>query len=265
MNPHNLPFNINGELFFKTLDELLRFTTMFQQRGILPARRARFPYIGDKNNIVSRALIQNDLMKFVIMTSYYLNDVYIRLFFSNLYKTAGEYGDELHTHINGVDIHITPTLIHEMTDLPLNSTPHFCLYDEEEFFSTLGINSECTCESNQLPRPYKFLHDITSQVIRPRAPPHNVITLADSQVMYTILNRLPHNWCNAIITHMYMGTNIGAELPYANLVMKIMDRHGIDTRDGDATYNFALPIGNQSIDISDEDASIDTEDYDGDE
>ncbi len=51
---------------------------------------------------------------------------------------------------------------------------------------------------------------------------------------------------------MFMCTRTEQKLPYAALIMKLIEKNGIDTKNkGDIFYNFDYPIGNQSFCPSD--------------
>ncbi len=247
MNPHNLPFNLYGTIFFKTEKEMNRYSNNFELREVLPAHRVRLPCANDEGNRTYQSLARSRVYNFVSLDTSFVKDSYVQLFYSNLVEVDGSNGTEYETHINGTEFRIGCRLIHEYTDLPCDIQPYDGRYDEDEFLFSIGIHPRNLRNPpvHQLSPSHKLLHEVVSKVLRPRDPPHDIITSEDANFMELVLTSLPVDWCQLVLNHMNDATKHDWGLPYATLIMKILNKSDLfPYYGGNISINYAMPIGN---------------------
>ncbi len=218
-------------------------------REILPAPRVRLPCAENKDDLVYRALAESRVYNFANLDTSFIGNALVRMFYSNLVEVERSNGSAFTTHINGTVIRLDSKIIHDYTYLPCDEQPYRETYNEVEFLSAIGVDvTDMTNRplDDQISLPFRLLHNVVSNVIHPRDPPHNTITSDDARVMEILLNRRPINWSNFVLAHMQATVENNWSLPYASMIMKILDHYVHTHRYSNYNMNYAMPIGDQS-------------------
>lgn len=166
----------------------------------------------------------------------------IRAFYSNLKKDEN---GELSTKINGVTILLSEENIQTLTNLPREGQDivkytgdEDIFFDEQVLFQQMGIKHfewtpelRCPSITNMLPE-FRLIFYIITRILKPRKYNHTTIGREDAKIMHAIINKAHINWCKFILTHMHDSIGDDKPLPYAFLIMIILEAMEISTNIG---------------------------------
>ncbi|VFQ92400.1 unnamed protein product [Cuscuta campestris] len=180
-------------LWFNDREEAARFSEKFEHREILPPRFSTSHFIHGSIPRQARVILQEG--HFLDLLYIKKNDYHpflVRAFYSNLKKDED---GSLTSNVNGVEIYLNEENIQILTGIRREGQD-LGLYIGEE-----GAR--------------KFNHTTLSQ--------------EDTKTIHAMIHNANINWCKFVMTHMFNATSDNRPLPYALLVMEILDEFHIKT------------------------------------
>ncbi|VFQ60106.1 unnamed protein product [Cuscuta campestris] len=81
----------------------------------------------------------------------------------------------------------------------------------------------------------KVIGDINRKILKPRKFNHTTLSQEDTKTLHAIIHNANINWCKFVMTHKFSATSDDRPLPYALLVMAILDEYSIKTDVGPKT------------------------------
>ncbi|CAN1129870.1 hypothetical protein LINPERHAP2_LOCUS5492 [Linum perenne] len=167
-------------------------------------------------------------------------------FYANLKVECGLPTGSFSTFVDGYLIFITPELLNEVLDVPIQGP---ALGSEEDFpnFNFEPISAVQMLTNNptgdrfpegrppntfQLPAHLRVLHFLITRVFFPRTTNREVITALDTWILHHAEDRVPVSCAHLMFTHMVRAATdfSRGNLPYASLVTTLLLRLGLSFR-----------------------------------
>ncbi|VFQ73752.1 unnamed protein product [Cuscuta campestris] len=191
-------------LWFNDRAEATRFSEKFEHREILPPRFSTARFIHDSIPREARVILKrgNCLDLLYIKKAHY-HPFLVRAFYSNLKKDED---GALISNVNGVDIYLNEENIQILTGLRR---------DGQDLGLYVGEEGARFNETALLEETRKFNHTTLSQ--------------EDTKTIHAMIHKANLNWCKFVMTHMFTATSDNRPLPYALLVMAILEEYNIKT------------------------------------
>ncbi|VFQ90219.1 unnamed protein product [Cuscuta campestris] len=132
---------------------------------------------------------------------------------------------------------IEPTTISEAID-----DEHWTLamqegarFNENALLEQVGIRNFVPTPQQQRPTitsmspVYRFIFYVLTRILKPRKFNHTTLSQEDTKTIHAMIHNANINWCKFVMTHMFNATSENRPLPYALLVMAILDEYHIKT------------------------------------
>ncbi|VFQ97971.1 unnamed protein product [Cuscuta campestris] len=194
-------------LWFNDRAEATRFSEKFEHREILPPRFSTARFIHDSIPREARVILERgNFLDLPYIKKAHYNPFLVRAFYSNLSKDED---GALISNVNGVDIYLNEENIQILTGLRRDGQD-LGLYVGEQ-----GARFNETALLEEILKPRKFNHTTLSQ--------------EDTKTIHVMIHNVNLNWCKFVMTHMFTATSDNRSLPYALLVMAILEEYNIKT------------------------------------
>ncbi|VFQ98750.1 unnamed protein product [Cuscuta campestris] len=227
-------------LWFNDRTEATRFSEKFEHREILPPRFSTSRFI---HGFIPRQA------QVILQKGHFLNLLYIkkndyqpflvRAFYSNLKKDED---GSLISNVNGVEIYLNEENIQILTglrwdgqDLGLYVGEEGARFNETALLEEVGIQNFVPTPQQWRPTitsmslVFRFIFYVLTQILKPRKFNHTTLSQEDMKTIHAMINNANINWCKFVMTHMFNATSDNRPLPYALLVMAILDEFHIKT------------------------------------
>ncbi|VFQ67191.1 unnamed protein product, partial [Cuscuta campestris] len=162
-----------------------------------------------------------------------------RAFYSNLKKDED---GALISNVNGVDIYLNEENIQILTglrrdgqDLGLYVGEEGARFNETALLEEVGIRHFVPTPQQRRPTiasmspVFRFIFYVLTQIIKPRKFNHTTLSQEDTKIIHAMIHNANLNWCKFVMTHMFTTTSDNRPLPYALLVMAILEEYNIKT------------------------------------
>ncbi|VFQ68818.1 unnamed protein product [Cuscuta campestris] len=180
-------------LWFNDHAEATQFSEKFEHREILPPRFSTARFIHDSTPREARVILERgNFLDLLYIKKVNYHPFLVRAFYSNLKKDED---GALISNVNGVDIYLNEENIQILTGLRRDGQD-LGLYVGEEgarFNETALLEEE------------------------------------DTKTIHAMIHNANLNWCKFVMTHMFTATSDNRPLPYALLVMAILEEYNIKT------------------------------------
>ncbi|VFQ94490.1 unnamed protein product [Cuscuta campestris] len=180
-------------LWFNDREEATQFSEKFEHREILPPRFSTARFIHDSIPREARVILERgNFLDLLYIKKVNYHPFLVRAFYSNLKKDEDE---ALISNVNGVDIYLNEENIQILTGLRRDGQNHGLYVGEEgaRFNETALLEKE------------------------------------DTKTIHAMIHNANLNWCKFVMTHMFTATSDNRPLPYALLVMAILEEYNIKT------------------------------------
>ncbi|VFQ85685.1 unnamed protein product [Cuscuta campestris] len=227
-------------LWFNDREEAARFSEKFEHREILPPRFSTGRFIHGSIPREARVILERG--RFLELLYIKKNDYHpflVRAFYSNLKKDED---GSLISNVNGVEIYLNEENIQILTglrrdgqDLGLYVGEEGARFNEATLLELVGIRNFVPTPQQRRPTitsmspVYRFIFYVLTQILKPRKFNHTTLSQEDTKTLHAMINNANINWCKFVMTHMFNATSDNRPLPYALLVMAILDEFHIKT------------------------------------
>ncbi|VFQ79938.1 unnamed protein product [Cuscuta campestris] len=194
-------------LWFNKCVEATRFSEKFEHREILTPRFSTARFIHDSILREARVILERgNFLDLLYIKKAHYHPFLVRAFYSNLKKDED---GALISNINGVDIYLNEENIQILTGLRQDGQDLGLYVGEEE----ARFNETALLE----------------EILKPRKFNHTTLSQEDTKTIHAMIHDANLNWCKFVMTHMFTATSDNRPLPYALLVMAILDEFHIKT------------------------------------
>ncbi|VFQ80994.1 unnamed protein product [Cuscuta campestris] len=227
-------------LWFNDHVEATRFSEKFEHREILPPRFSTARFIHESIPREARIILErgNFLDLLYIKKVNYLPFL-VRAFYSNLKKDED---GALISNVNGVDIYLNEENIQILTglrrdgqDLGLYVGEERARFNETALLEEVGIRHFVPTPQQRRPTiasmspVFRFIFYVLTRILKPRKFNHTTLSQEDTNTIHAMIHNANLNWCKFVMTHMFTATSDNRPLPYAFLVMAILEEYNIKT------------------------------------
>jgi len=194
-----------------------------------------FNWMKWKNLIEVRNLLKEQQLKWFLKMSGNIYPDLVKVFYTNLQFN----GDNLSSHVKGVDIEITHEVWIAITGLRYNGLRiNKCNLGVVEEFNKMQFYKSCL--KNPLSKVRNFsvgglklderlILFIVSWIVTPRGNNHSTLSEEDLVLIYCIMNKVKLNWINIFKDHMLKATRLSDfHYPYAILISKLLHYFEVD-------------------------------------
>ncbi|VFQ86002.1 unnamed protein product [Cuscuta campestris] len=227
-------------LWFNDREEAARFSEKFEHREILPPRFFTGRFI--HSSIPRQAWIilqEGHFLDLLYITKNDYQPFLVRAFYSNLKKDED---GSLISNVNGVEIYLNEENIQILTglrrdgqDLGLYVGEEGARFNETAFLEEVGIRNFVPTPQQRRPTissmspVYRFIFYVLTRILKPRKFNHTTLSQEDTKTIHAMIHNANINWCKFVMIHMFNATSNNRPLPYALLVMAILDEYHIKT------------------------------------
>ncbi|VFQ76220.1 unnamed protein product [Cuscuta campestris] len=227
-------------LRFNDRTEATRFSEKFEHREILPPRFSTARFIHDSIPREARVILERgNFLDLLYIKKAHYQPFLIRAFYSNL--TKDEDGAFI-SNVNGVDIYLNEENIQILTglrrngeDLGLYVGEGGAQFNETALLEEVGIRIFAPTPQQRRPTitsmnpVFRFIFYVLTRILKPRKFNHTALSQEDTKTLHAMIHNANINWCKFVMTHMFSATSDDRPLPYALLVMAILDEYNIKT------------------------------------
>ncbi|VFQ80964.1 unnamed protein product [Cuscuta campestris] len=232
---------LNGSfLWFNDRAEATRFSEKFLHREILPPRFSTARFIHDSIPREARIILERgNFLDLLYIKKVHYQHFLVRAFYLNL--TKDEDG-ALISNVNGVDIYLNEENIQILTglrrngeDLGLYVGEGGAQFNETTLLEEVGIRNFAPTPQQRRPTitsmnpMFRFIFYVLTRILKPRKYNHTALSQEDTKTLHAMIHNANINWCKFVMTHMFSATSDDRPLPYALLVMAILDEYNIKT------------------------------------
>ncbi|VFR02697.1 unnamed protein product [Cuscuta campestris] len=227
-------------LWFNDHAEATRFSEKFEHREILPPRFSTGRFIHSAIPRQARVILESG--RFLDLLYIKKNDYHpflVRAFYSNLKKDED---GSLISNVNGVEIYLNEENIQILTglrrdgqDLGLYVGEEGARFNETALLEEVGIRNFVPTPQQRRPTissmslVYRFIFYVLTRILKPRKFNHTTLSQEDTKTIHAMIHNANINWCKFVMIHMFNATSDNRPLPYALLVMAILDEYHIKT------------------------------------
>ncbi|VFQ94479.1 unnamed protein product [Cuscuta campestris] len=146
------------------------------------------------------------------------------------------------SNVNGVEIYLNEENIQFLTglcrdgqDLRLYVGEEGARFNETALLEEVGIRNFIPTPQQRRPTiasmspVFRFIFYILTRILKPRKFNHTTLSQEDTKTIHVMIHNANINWCKFVMTHMFNATFDNQPLPYALLVMAILDEFHIKT------------------------------------
>ncbi|VFQ93965.1 unnamed protein product [Cuscuta campestris] len=227
-------------LWFNDREEATRFSEKFEHREILPPRFSTARFIHDSIPREARVILeQGNFLDLLYIKKVNYQPFLVRAFYSNLKKDED---GSLISNVNGVDIYLNEENIQILTglrrdgqDLGLYTGEEGARFNETALLEEVGIRHFVPTPQQRRPTissmspVYRFIFYVLTRILKPRKFNHTNLSQEDTKTIHAMIHNANLNWCKFVMTHMFTATSDNRPLPYALLVMAILEEYNIKT------------------------------------
>ncbi|VFQ59946.1 unnamed protein product [Cuscuta campestris] len=227
-------------LWFIDRAEATRFSEKFEHREILPPRFSTARFIHDSIPREARVILQEgNFLDLLYIKKNDYQPFLVRAFYSNLKKDED---GSLISNVNGVEIYlneeniqILPGLRRDGQDLGLYVGEEGARFNETALLEEVGIRNFVPTPQQRRPTissmspVYRFIFYVLTRILKPRKFNHTTLSQEDTKTIHAMIHNANINWCKFVMIHMFHATSDNRPLPYALLVMEILDEYHIKT------------------------------------
>ncbi|VFQ65920.1 unnamed protein product [Cuscuta campestris] len=163
----------------------------------------------------------------------------VRAFYLNLKKDED---GSLISNVNGVEIYLNEENIQILIglrrdgqDLGLYVREEGAQFNETVLLAEVGIRNFIPTPQQRRPTiasmspVFRFIFYVLTRILRPRKFNHTTLSQEDTKTLHAIIHNTNINWFKFVMTHMFSATSDDRPLPYALLVMAILEEYNIKT------------------------------------
>ncbi|VFQ80982.1 unnamed protein product [Cuscuta campestris] len=227
-------------LWFNDRAEATRFSKKFEHREILPPRFSTARFIHDSIPREARVILERgNFLDLLYIKKANYHPFLIRAFYSNLKKDED---GALISNVNGVDIYLNEENIQILTglrrdgqDLGLYVGEEGARFNETALLEEVGIRHFVSTPQHRRPTiasmspVFRFIFYVLTRILKPRKFNHTTLSQEDTKTIHAMIHNANINWCKFVMTHMFNATSDNRPLPYALLVMAVLDEVHIQT------------------------------------
>ncbi|VFQ73754.1 unnamed protein product [Cuscuta campestris] len=227
-------------LWFNDNVEATRFSEKFEHREILPPRFSTTRFIHDSIPCEARIILERgNFLDLLYIKKVNYQSFLVRAFYSNLKKDED---GALISNVNGVDIYLNEENIQILTglrrdgqDLGLYVGEEGAQFNETALLEEVGIRHFVPTPQQQRPTiasmspVFRFIFYVLTRILKPRKFNHTTLSQEDTKTIHAIIHNANINWCKFVMIHMFNATSDNRPLPYALLVMAILEEYNIKT------------------------------------
>ncbi|VFQ76168.1 unnamed protein product [Cuscuta campestris] len=227
-------------LWFNDRAEATRFSEKFEHREILPPRFSTARFIHDSIPREARVILERgNFLNLLYIKKAHYHPFLVRAFYSNL--TKDEDG-ALISNVNGVDIYLNEENIQILTglrrdgqDLGLYVGEEGARFNETALLEEVGIRKFVPTPQQRRPMiasmspVFRFIFYVLTRILKPRKFNHTTLSQEDTEKIHAMIHNANLNWFKFVMTHMFTATSDNRPLPYALLVMAILEEYNIKT------------------------------------
>ncbi|VFQ85705.1 unnamed protein product [Cuscuta campestris] len=221
-------------LWFNDHEEATRFSEKFEHREILPPRFSTARFIHDSIPREARIILERgNFLDLLYIKKVNYHQFLVRAFYSNLKKDED---GALISNVNGVDIYLNEENIQILTglrrdgqDLGLYVGEEGAQFNETALLEEVGIRHFVPTPQQRRPMiasmspVFRFIFNVWTRILKPRKFNHTTLSHEDTKTIHAIIHNANLNWCKFVMTHMFTATSDNRPLPYALLVMAILE------------------------------------------
>ncbi|VFQ77966.1 unnamed protein product [Cuscuta campestris] len=230
-------------LWFNNRAKATRFSEKFEHQEILPPRFSTAHFIHDSIPREARIILERgNFLDLLYIKKHHYQPFLVRAFFSNLKKDED---GALISNVNGVDIYLNEENIQILTglrrngqDLGLYVGEEGARFNETALLEEVGIRDFVPTPQQRRPTitfmspVFRFIFYVLTRILKPRKFNHTALSQEDTKTLHAMIHNANINWCKFVMTHMFNATSDNRPLPYALLVMAILDEFHINTNVG---------------------------------
>ncbi|VFQ96162.1 unnamed protein product [Cuscuta campestris] len=227
-------------LWFNDRAEATQFSEKFEHREILPPRFSTACFIHDSIPREARVILERgNFLDLLYIKKAHYHSFLVRAFYSNLKKDED---GALISKVNGVDIYLNEENIQILTglrrdgqDLGLYVGEEGARFNETALLEEVGIQNIVPTHQQQRPTiasmspVFRFIFYVLTRILKPRKFNHTTLSQEDTKTIHAMIHNANLNWGKFVMTHMFNATSDNRPLPYALLVMVILDEFHIKT------------------------------------
>ncbi|VFQ80674.1 unnamed protein product [Cuscuta campestris] len=227
-------------LWFNDREEAARFSEKFEHREILPPQFSTGRFIHSSIPRQARVILQEGhFLDLLYITKNDYHPFLVRAFYSNLKKDED---GSLISNVNGVGIYLNEENIQILTglhrdgqDLGLYVGEERARFNETALLEEVGIRNFVPTPQQRRPTiasmspVYRFIFYVLTRILKPRKFNHTTLSQEDTKTIHAMIHNANINWCKFVMIHMFNATSDNRPLPYALLVMAILDEYHIKT------------------------------------
>ncbi|VFQ69503.1 unnamed protein product [Cuscuta campestris] len=227
-------------LWFNDHAEATRFSEKFEHREILPPRFSTARFIHDSIPREARVILERgNFLDLLYIKKVNYHPFLVRAFYSNLKKDED---GALISNVNGVNIYLNEENIQILTglrrdgqDLGLYVGEEGARFNETALLEEVGIRHFVPTPQQRRPTiasmspVFRFIFYVLTQILKPRKFNHTTLSQEDTKTLHAMIHNANLNWCKFVMTHMFTATSDNRPLPYALLVMTILEEYNIKT------------------------------------
>ncbi|VFQ88263.1 unnamed protein product [Cuscuta campestris] len=227
-------------LWFNNHEEAMRFSEKFEHREILPPRFSTARFIHDSIPREARVILERgNFLDLLYIKKANYHPFLVRAFYSNLKKDED---GALISNVNGVDIYLNEENIQILTglrrdgqDLGLYVGEEGARFNETALLEEVGIRNFVPTPQQRRPTiasmsfVFRFIFNVLTRILKPRKFNHTTLSQEDTKTIHAMIQHANLNWCKFVMTHMFTATSDNRPLPYALLVMAILEEYNIKT------------------------------------
>ncbi|VFQ65897.1 unnamed protein product [Cuscuta campestris] len=230
-------------LWFNDHAEATRFSEKFEHREILPPRFSTARFIHDSIPREAQIILERgNFLDLLYIKKVNYQPFLVRAFYSNLKKDED---GALISNVNGVDIYLNEENIQILTGLPrdgqdlgLYAGEEGARFNETALLEEVGIRHFVPTAQQRRPTiasmspVFRFIFYVLTRILKPRKFNHTTLSQEDTKTIHAMIHNANLNWCKFVMIHMFNATSDNRPLPYALLVMAILDEFHIKTNIG---------------------------------
>ncbi|VFQ82891.1 unnamed protein product [Cuscuta campestris] len=146
------------------------------------------------------------------------------------------------SNVNGVDIYLNEENIQILTglrrdgqDLGLYVGAEGARFNETALLEEVGIKNFVPTPQQRRPTNssmspvFRFIFYVLTRILKPRKFNHTTLSQEHTKTIHAMIRNANLNWCKFVMTHMFTATSDNRPLPYALLVMAILEEYNIKT------------------------------------
>ncbi len=212
------------------LEKFLRM----QHRKIIEPRFLDKDYASSKGyGVAHQALVQSNCYHFFSRSVSKYTPMLVLAFYANLEQLKEDVCQDedifdLNTNVDGKEIFLNDANIREFTMMNATSEVDEEIPDDvlTQFYRDMNVNPDTRQIKNIIPE-FRYLHYVIITIVKPRNTSRTTITRPDAKLMYHMIHNNKINWSKVIRTHMWACAKGKKPLPYASLIMAMLDEYEV--------------------------------------